>query len=306
MTRTIRSIAALGAALALFAACGGSTDDAAESTTTAPPTTTVAPAPALDADAVWAVLGEGDPETEAMIAGLSDADIECLFESSGIDPDTLDAEAMLDDEVTTALGLAIIDCALPVVAEAMAAEMGITVDQATCLLDADGLFMQILLDDGEQDTDLSDEEGMQMFEDLFQAMADCGIEMDDLTVGDGVGEDTGGGFVDEAELDQLAEDCRAGDMEACDTLYFFAEYGSEYEELGSTCGGTSDPTLGGCAGGLGGDVDLDALAADCEGGDMEACDTLYFASPYGSEYEEIAATCGGTRDAEFGGICAAG
>ncbi|MBY5161989.1 hypothetical protein [Salsipaludibacter albus] len=51
----------------------------------------------------------------------------------------------------------------------------------------------------------------------------------------------------------------------------------------------------------GDDPVLDGLWDDCEGGDMGACDDLYFQAPFGSEYEEFGDTCGGRR--EPGGIC---
>jgi hypothetical protein len=44
---------------------------------------------------------------------------------------------------------------------------------------------------------------------------------------------------------------------------------------------------------LGDDATLDAHADDCFGGDLQACDTLYFESPPMSDYEEYALTCGG-------------
>jgi hypothetical protein len=39
--------------------------------------------------------------------------------------------------------------------------------------------------------------------------------------------------------------------------------------------------------------DFSALIADCEGGDMAACDELYRTTPVDSEEERIGATCGG-------------
>lgn len=309
MTRPIRTLTALGAALVLLVACGGSSEDSAATTTTAAPTTTVAAAPALDADAVRAVLGDGDPETEALLAGLTDDDIECIVTEAGLDPDALDSEAMLDEEVTTALGLAILTCAPTQVAEAMATEMGIEVEQAECLLDADGVFMQLLLDSGDPSTEMSDEEGMQVLADLFQAMADCGIDMGDLdggALGDlGEGDSLFEPATDD-ELQALYDSCAAGELADCDQLYLSAPFGSDFEEFGSTCGGTSDPMYGGCTGDFGMDIDLDALATECEAGDMDACDTLYFSSEYGSDLEAIADTCGGTREPGSGGICAAG
>jgi hypothetical protein len=44
---------------------------------------------------------------------------------------------------------------------------------------------------------------------------------------------------------------------------------------------------------LGPDPVLDAYAADCFGGDLQACDDLYFEAPPMSDYEEYAITCGG-------------
>ena len=38
---------------------------------------------------------------------------------------------------------------------------------------------------------------------------------------------------------------------------------------------------------------LDALWDACEEGDGQACDDLYFQSPFDSEYEEFGKTCGG-------------
>lgn len=309
MTRSIRTLTALGAALVLLAACGGSSEDSAETTTTVAPTTTTAVAPALDADAIRTVLGDGDPETEALLAGLTDDDITCIVTEAGLDPDGLDSEAMLDEEVTTALGLAILTCAPTQVAGAMAAEMGIEVEQAECLLDADGVFMQLLLDSGDPSTEMSDDEGMQMLADLFQAMADCGIDMGDLDGGalSDLGEgDSSFEPASDEELQALYESCAAGERADCDQLYLSAPFGSDLEEFGSTCGGTTDPMYGGCTGDFGMDIDLDALAAECEAGDMAACDTLYFSSAFGSDLEAVADTCGGTRDAGSGGTCSAG
>jgi hypothetical protein len=42
---------------------------------------------------------------------------------------------------------------------------------------------------------------------------------------------------DDAALDRLVERCQADDLAACDTLWFQAPIGSEYETIGATCGG---------------------------------------------------------------------
>ncbi len=49
---------------------------------------------------------------------------------------------------------------------------------------------------------------------------------------------------------------------------------------------------------------LDTLWDDCEAGDGEACDTLYFTSPVGSEYETFGSTCGNRfEDSGVGRAC---
>lgn len=51
--------------------------------------------------------------------------------------------------------------------------------------------------------------------------------------------------------------------------------------------------------------ELDALWDRCDDGDMAACDDLFFQSPFGSEYEDFGASCGGTRPGETG-LCGEG
>jgi hypothetical protein len=116
-------------------------------------------------------------------------------------------------------------------------------------------------------------------------------------------------------LRELSDRCEDGDLEACDELYFEAPEGSEAEELGSTCGGRTDPQLGACSlgdievePGAGSAVDpnvepegsASALADACEEGDDAACDQLYEESPIGSPEEELGSTCGGRQEPQFG------
>lgn len=42
-------------------------------------------------------------------------------------------------------------------------------------------------------------------------------------------------------LDNLAGDCEAGDLTACDGLFGASDIGSAYEEYGNTCGGRNEP-----------------------------------------------------------------
>jgi len=43
-----------------------------------------------------------------------------------------------------------------------------------------------------------------------------------------------------AELAEYREECAAGDLQACNDLYYAAPSGSEDEEFGATCGGKTD------------------------------------------------------------------
>ncbi len=52
-----------------------------------------------------------------------------------------------------------------------------------------------------------------------------------------------------------------------------------------------------------GDPVLDELYAQCEAGDGQACDDLYFQSPFGSRYESFGNLCG-DRFAVTPGLCA--
>jgi hypothetical protein len=54
-------------------------------------------------------------------------------------------------------------------------------------------------------------------------------------------------YGDDPYLDGLWDDCAAGDMGSCDSLYVEAPYGSAYEEFGGSCGGyVEDPWSGFC------------------------------------------------------------
>lgn len=46
----------------------------------------------------------------------------------------------------------------------------------------------------------------------------------------------------------------------------------------------------------GDDEELDALWDDCDDGDDDACNELFWTSPSGSEYETFGSTCGGRGD----------
>ncbi|HQY33961.1 MAG TPA: hypothetical protein PLS68_08325 [Actinotalea sp.] len=140
------------------------------------------------------------------------------------------------------------------------------------------------------------------------------IDVPGITEGDAYG--------DNAELDALWDACETEDWAACDDLYFAAPIGSEYEAFGETCGNRTEASGGSCVTDMGGgatedtgedtgsdepfgygdDATLDALWDSCAGGDMAACDELYFSAPIDSEYESFGDTCGNT--AEGGAACA--
>lgn len=130
---------------------------------------------------------------------------------------------------------------------------------------------------------------------------------------------------EDAALDGLYRSCQAGDYAACDQLYARSGFGTEYERFGATCGGRNEATTAYCtdryAGSSGGpgattpssvvvdasaqsygdDPQLDRLYDACRGGDFGACDELYLSSPFGSEYERFADTCGGRNEPQ--GYC---
>jgi len=158
------------------------------------------------------------------------------------------------------------------------------------------------------------------------AVANCDLP-DDFTVFESGGADDpfGSGanaYGDDPELDALWDQCAGGDLAACDSLWFDAPFGSEYESFGDTCGGTRPSSSGGCEfasqfgtddgfdvdlpQSYGDDADLDALWDDCGAGNLSACDSLYYSSPVDSDYERFAQSCGGTSTEEQFGTCVAG
>ena len=139
----------------------------------------------------------------------------------------------------------------------------------------------------------------------------CGFRFESATVlcADELGTSTGGtAYGDDPLLDGLYDDCSAGNMPACDTLYFDSPVGSEYENYGSTCGGVEVDTYGGCATDpmfYGDDTYFDGLYDSCEAGEMTACDELYLFSAVDSEYETFGNLCGGLATEEEFGNCEA-
>ena len=139
---------------------------------------------------------------------------------------------------------------------------------------------------------------------LFRSEMTAAFENCDIDI-DGMMDLSGGGAYNEEELAEYRAGCEAGDMAACDDLWFAAPVDSDDEEFGATCGGTTDGTdAGSCDYMASISSELAEYRAGCEAGDMEACDDLYYAAPSGSDDEFIGATCGGKTDGSDPGWCA--
>jgi len=244
-------------------------------------------------DMLREIMADGDPEAKEVFAMLSDEDLLCIVDSLAEDPALMNEALEGGDD--TAMGLALLDCAPQAFAEDMAVELGITTEQAECLLDGDLEFMQTLLGADED----SAEDFFSFLEEMAAAFEDCDIEVDGMT------DLSSGGASNEEELAEYRAGCEKGDMVACDDLWFAAPVDSEDEEFGATCGGTTDGSEAGTCDYMASiSGELAEYREGCVAGDMEACDDLYYAAPSGSEDEEFGATCGGKTDGSDPGWCA--
>lgn len=111
-------------------------------------------------------------------------------------------------------------------------------------------------------------------------------------------------YGDDTAMDALWDACSEGDWAACDDLTTETNSDSEYYEFGRTCGETEDEYNSGCEAihffTYGDDPELDELYDWCKEGDMGACDDLYRAAAYGTDYEHFGQTCGTTRPNTYG------
>ena len=127
------------------------------------------------------------------------------------------------------------------------------------------------------------------------------------------------GYGANARLDELADQCFAGDLESCDALFRGSPGGSGHEDYASTCGGRFGVRVDGACAAVGGEPiapaddieafgsggELDALATACFEGVLVSCNELFFAAPVDSGYEGYAATCGRRTERELVGFCPA-
>ncbi len=105
-----------------------------------------------------------------------------------------------------------------------------------------------------------------------------------------------------AALAALVDACQGGDMQACDDLQWEADYGSTEYDVAETCGGHYPDSWGSCVDREAEAAELQGLTSACLGGDMQACDDLYWAASPGSPEEAVAEDCGGMFPGD-GGMC---
>jgi hypothetical protein len=143
-------------------------------------------------------------------------------------------------------------------------------------LDVDGMGMSVTIDMFDLNEDIQVDvptDATIMTEEEMMAGLFGGVFSE---LGEAFGEELGDtdGLEDfESQMEELA-----GELEE--------EFGDLGESFGQFDQSGDEPQA------YGDDPELDALYDACAGGDGQACDDLYFQSPFGSEYEEFGNTCG--------------
>ncbi len=120
---------------------------------------------------------------------------------------------------------------------------------------------------------------------------------------------------DDQALNDLANQCFEGDMQACDDLFAQTPVDSDLEAYSQTCGGRIDEVDGApnCVARFGGgdpvepedfgEAEFNRLAQQCFDGDLGACDDLFFQTPIDSAGEDYGSTCGGRLTDGVSGSC---
>lgn len=150
-----------------------------------------------------------------------------------------------------------------------------------------------------------DDENDEVRTDLIAGLRDEGLSGGDAecladAIIDEVGTDELEGEDFSSQPDAVSDELLADSLERCDIDEQALGGGEDDDDSTSNTDDDGDEPDA-----YGDDPELDALYDDCEDGDMAACDTLFFDSPIGSEYEAFAESCGGTTDAA-GGLCDSG
>jgi len=230
---------------------------------------------------------------------LSTDTTDCLMEIRSSDwlIDGLYADSSFEDSPEFLNNL--VDDCPSFVADILVSELGIPQEAALCIGenttgDTYGLFAQSVITPSDE---ISEEIQAALIE--FLDIADgCGI---DLLNTPGPSSQEPFTYGDDPALDALWESClngsASGNREACSDLFYEAPIDSEYEAFGECLDqiwGEWDTTLGECKAApitYGDSPVLDALWESClngsASGNREACDELFWESPYDSDYETL-------------------
>lgn len=119
-------------------------------------------------DALIDVLAEGDPEAAAVFEDLEPAQLQCVVDAIGDNPDLLAGDA-------EQLGLVLFDCAPDLAADLFATELGIDADQAECLIDELGGIEALIALGGS-----GEEPDAATISQVFAAFETCGIDITTL------------------------------------------------------------------------------------------------------------------------------
>ncbi|MGH9186904.1 MAG: hypothetical protein ACRD0U_13975, partial [Acidimicrobiales bacterium] len=188
----------------------------------------------------WDIQAEFDGDCVAVSGEIEGSDINDLIEDE-FPPGFFENGEVCTSDVETGLG--IFDS---LVSGMIAVERGGEWYVSPTRTLADGLFSFLRAIDREELEATSPEE---LLEQLFGPLIARGFAEGPSSPYIGVSEPAEAGppapptgLGDDPELQPLAESCFAGDMTACDDLYFDSEPGSDYEQYGATCGGRADIT----------------------------------------------------------------
>lgn len=275
--------------------------------------------------AIVNVVGQVDEALEAQ-PGISDATLEQLEAVNDDDvelarseerciEDEMEGVATLNDVLTEvggdareAMVQAMLDCIPdPASSELLAGSFGGNVElalngQVDIDLDESGCMVQYVLDNSPNPArTLSEGDGPQDGQLMVEAFELC-LDSQDLAVVMGEAGTGPQAYGDDERFDALYDDCGTGSDRACDLLYMNASADSAYEAYALECGGRGLGDSGWCTQGV--EFDFEGVVADddpgmvaqlaeCQQGDMTACDFVFMFTPYGSDVGQVGFTCGG-------------